>query len=188
VLVRIDYSDFSSAAIAAAQCAGIFGKLDVLVNCAAVNVAPNAGPEASKGPLERLAPEALMMMFATNVAGPVVTCQAFLPLLRKARRPLVVNISTTRASLALATDSRSFGYAVTKAALNMATRKIAAELRALDGVAVAVDPGWLRTRMGGQAAPTGPDEAAARLLRTVLSEENMANGRFLTAEGKDLPW
>jgi NAD(P)-dependent dehydrogenase (short-subunit alcohol dehydrogenase family) len=75
-----------------------------------------------------------------------MTSQAFLPLLRKAAAPIIVNMSTSRASVAHA-PSNSFAYGLSKAALNMATRKMS--MTTPGCAVVAVDPGWLRTDMGG---------------------------------------
>jgi NAD(P)-dependent dehydrogenase (short-subunit alcohol dehydrogenase family) len=82
----------------------------------------------------------------------------------------------------------SFGYAVTKAALNMATRKLAFDMAAIRGGAVAVDPGWIRTRMGGHDAPDDPREVAEETLHTVLGRIRELNGKFITAAGEVIPW
>lgn len=187
-LVPLDYTSPDSIVEAAQVTARILGRVDLLVNCAGINKADTWPPEASKGGLAHLRAEALTHLLNTNVVGPVMTCQAFLPLLREAARPYVINISTSRASLTSVDDPRSFGYAVSKAALNMATRKIAAELADYGGIVVAIDPGWLRTRMGGPEAPTDPADAAARLLRLVLCGQLAINGRFLTPDGEEVPW
>lgn len=188
LLAELDYRDPRSIHHAAQQCLGRLDRLDLLVNNGAVNRVPDRPAAQSKGPLAELSGEALRAMFDTNVVGPVLTCQAFLPLLTRSGRPCVVNISTSRASLASVDGPGSFGYSVTKAALNMATRKLAAEMRARNGCAVAVDPGWLRTDMGGAEAPTDPADCAGRLLRTVCDGGAKLNGRFVTADGADLPW
>ncbi len=188
LVVHLDYADAGSAASAATACRSWLGHLDLLVNCGGVNAAPGYPPGASKGPLGQLDPQALLAVLGTNVVGPVLTCQAFLPLLRRSARPCVVNVSGGRGSLAAATEPGSFGYAVSKAALNMATRKMAAQLGLEGGVAVAVDPGWVRTRMGGPDAPGDPDVAAARLIDLVLGRAAELNGRFVTVDGRDVPW
>ncbi|HET8681956.1 MAG TPA: SDR family oxidoreductase [Micromonosporaceae bacterium] len=188
LLVELDYRDPHSIRLAAQQCLGRLDRLDLLVNNGAVNRAPGLPAPQGKGPLEELSPDALRAMFDTNVVGPVLTCQAFLPLLSRSSQPCIVNISTSRASLSAVDGPGSFGYSVTKAALNMATRKLARQMAACNGCAVAVDPGWLRTDMGGPEAPTDPADCASRLLRTVCSDGAKLNGRFVTADGADLPW
>ncbi|HET8661308.1 MAG TPA: SDR family oxidoreductase [Micromonosporaceae bacterium] len=188
LVAELDYRDPHSIHQAAQQCLARLDRLDLLVNNGAVNRVPDLPAAQSKGPLEELSPDALRAMFDTNVVGPVLTCQAFLPLLSRSSRPCVVNVSTSRASLSAVDGPGSFGYSVTKAALNMATRKLARQMDEHNGCAVAVDPGWLRTGMGGPDAPTDPADCASRLLRTVCDEGTKLNGRFVTADGADLPW
>jgi len=188
LVVELDYRDPHSIRHAAQQCLDRLDQLDLLINNGAVNRIPGLPAPQSKGPLGELSAEALRAMFDTNVVGPVLTCQAFLPLLSRSARPCIVNISTSRASLTAVDGPGSFGYSVTKAALNMATRKLARQLDGLNGCAVAVDPGWLRTGMGGPDAPTDPGDCASRLLRTVCRDGAKLNGRFVTADGADLPW
>jgi NAD(P)-dependent dehydrogenase (short-subunit alcohol dehydrogenase family) len=184
-VLHVDYTEPDSLATLATRCT--FPRLDMLVNCGGVNVAAGQPAAASKGPLPDLDYGALIHVFATNVAGPVTLCRVMLPLLATGRG-MVVNVSTQRASLALTDQPGSFSYAVSKAALNMASRKLAAELGPAGITVVAIDPGWIRTRMGGPDAPRAPAEAARQMLSTLLDPGRSLNGRFVTADGKDLPW
>lgn len=184
--LTLDYRDDDSISHAAIDCARHIDHLDLLINCAAVNKSAVHAAASSKGPLGSLHAEALVEVLLTNVVGPVMTSQAFLPLLSRSTAPIIVNISTSRASVAHATG-QSFAYGVSKAALNMATRKIALTMPA-GCSAVAVDPGWLRTHMGGEDAPTDPADAADTLLTTLLEGGTKLNGRFIDAQGADLPW
>jgi NAD(P)-dependent dehydrogenase (short-subunit alcohol dehydrogenase family) len=186
--LRLDYNDPTSIAAAGEACAAAFDRLDLLVNCGAVNSAPGHRPAASKGPLASLEAVALTALWQTNVVGPVLAVRALLPLLRRSARGVVANISTSRASLSLATDPGSFGYAVSKAALNMATRKLAAEL-APEGIDVfAIDPGWLRTAMGGPEAPVGPEQAATDLVHLLTGDTRVLSGQFVDRWGIQVPW
>jgi NAD(P)-dependent dehydrogenase (short-subunit alcohol dehydrogenase family) len=185
IRVLTDYTDAGSLAATAAVVQP--GELRLLVNCGGANVAAGHPRDASKGPVEALSPAALTSLYQVNVVGPVLLCQALWSELTRPGR-LVVNISTGRASLAATKDHGSFGYAVTKAALNMATRKLAAELAPHGSAAVAIDPGWVRTRMGGLEAPRTPADAGERLLDVALSAGPELNGRFIDTDGQDLPW
>lgn len=129
--------------IAAAQ---DFGRLDVLVNNAS-ELGPSPLPPLAEHPLD-----ALERIYAVNVIAPVALVQAALPLLR-ASQGLIVAISSDAARGAYPGWA---GYGSSKAALDLATRTLASELRE-DGVgAVSVDPGDLRTQMH-QAAFPGED-------------------------------
>ena len=122
------------------------GGLDVLVNNAS-DLGPSPLPALSGYPLD-----ALREVFETNVIAPIALVQELLPALR-ARGGLVVNVTSDAAVGAYESWG---GYGASKAALELVTRTLAAELRP-DGVgAVVVDPGDMRTDMH-QAAFPGED-------------------------------
>jgi NAD(P)-dependent dehydrogenase (short-subunit alcohol dehydrogenase family) len=184
--LHLDYRDHQGIAAAVEECTRRISHLDVLINCGAIYAVETLPRSASRGPLDELMPAALEDLLATNVVGPVVACQQFLPLLARSHSPLIVNISSWVGSIATA-SSRSFAYGVSKAALNMATKRIAME-RPGGCSAVLVDPGWVRTRMGGPDATCEPADAAAQVLSLVLTRRREINGKFLTADGRELPW
>lgn len=186
--VHVDYEDEESLVRAAADCARHFGRLDLLVNCGGVNTSRGERPEAGRGPLPELSATAFETLFRTNVVGPMVLCRELLPLLTRAERPVVVNISSVRASLARVDGPGSVAYSVSKAALNMLTRKLALDPTSAGLVVVAVDPGWVRTRMGGDGAPASAADAAAAIVRTVEGLDATHSGQFLDREGERIPW
>jgi NAD(P)-dependent dehydrogenase (short-subunit alcohol dehydrogenase family) len=117
------------------------GGLDVLVN--------NASELGGIGPLTTFDVPRFGRLFPVNVGAPMVLTQLALPLLR-ARRGLIVNITSDAATGAYP----GWGpYGATKAALELLTRTLAAELRDQDISAVLVDPGDMRTRMHQEAFP-----------------------------------
>lgn len=181
VVARIDYTAPSQFQLPEAP-----RQIELLINCGGANFAGGYAPSAAKGPLAELRAEALSELFMVNAVGPIMLCQELLP--RLSRPSLVANISTIRASISSTVDAGSIGYATTKAALNMATRKLAAQLGPLGISVVAVDPGWIRTRMGGDEAPRSAEEAAELVLDTLLSSPESLNGRFIDGNGKDEPW
>ncbi len=122
------------------------GGLDVLVNNAS-ELGPSPMPELAAYPLD-----ALRDVFDANVVAPIALVQELLPALRE-RRGLVVNITSDAAIGAYETWG---GYGASKAALELASRTLAAELRPHDVGVVTVDPGDMRTDMH-QAAFPGED-------------------------------
>jgi NAD(P)-dependent dehydrogenase (short-subunit alcohol dehydrogenase family) len=158
--------------------------LDILVNNAAIF--PGEGTE---GILE-LDPEWFDQAFATNVTGVVRTVRAFLPALRRSARPRIVNISSGAGSISAKNDFRYYPYSVSKAALNMLTRCLAAELAPDPIPVVAISPGWVRTDMGGPEAPLSVEESAASLFHTITSLEEEQSGCFLGRDGRsgDYAW
>ena len=77
---------------------------------------------------------------------------------------------------------------MSKAALNMATKNLSHALRS-DGIAVVgVNPGWVKTDMGGAGATMAVDESARRLLAVFDSMDLAASGSFLNHDGTAYPW
>lgn len=178
VPMRLDVTDPANLRAAAAEVGERFGRLDVLVNNAAVlydtwQTAEDADLDSVRAALE------------TNLLGAWQTTQAMLPLLRVGVRPRIVNVSSEGGSLA-SMGGGTPAYGVSKAALNALTRKLAAEL-APGGILVnAVCPGWIATDMGGPGG--GPvDEGAASVLWAVDLPETGPTGGFFR-HGKPLPW
>jgi NAD(P)-dependent dehydrogenase (short-subunit alcohol dehydrogenase family) len=123
------------------EAARTLGGLNVLVN--------NASELGSVEPLQAFDVPRFGRLFPVNVGAPMVLTQLALPLLAE-RRGLIVNITSDAATAAYP----GWGpYGATKAALELLTRTLAAELREQGISAVLVDPGDMRTRMHQEAFP-----------------------------------
>jgi NAD(P)-dependent dehydrogenase (short-subunit alcohol dehydrogenase family) len=164
----------------AREVAQLTDALDVLIN--------NAGVLASGERFGALAGKSLIDTFTTNVAGPVLITQALAPLLEKSGAAKVMNISSILGSIA---DTDNFGtpsYAISKAALNMATRQLARAL-APHGVTVfCAHPGWVKTDMGGAGATLAPQTSVAGLIKVLDAVKPTAAGTFVDFRGHKLPW
>ena len=84
--ISLDPTDDDSVDAAAARTGGEYGHLDVLIN--------NAGTAAPRLGAQELTADAAMEGFAINVFGPIRVMHAFLPLLRAAEHPRIVNVSS----------------------------------------------------------------------------------------------
>ncbi|GGU80368.1 short-chain dehydrogenase [Streptomyces albospinus] len=174
----LDVTDDRSVAIAAAQVADEFGRLDVLVNNA--GIAYDTWQRAVTADL-RVVREAA----ETNLYGPWRMAIAFAPLLRASAHPRLVNVSSEAASLTNMGGGTP-AYSASKVALNALTRMLAAELRA-DGVLVnAVCPGWVATDMGGPGGRPVAEGAASVLYAATLPDDGPTGGFF--RDGRPLPW
>ena len=164
--------DASEEAAAKVRC------LDVLVN--------NAGvfPEEGSESLEKLPLDCFEEAFAVNVVGVARVTRRFLPLLTRAQHPRVINMSSLAGSIAAKEDSRHYCYSASKAALNMLTRAMAAELRPRGVTVVAVTPGWVRTDIGGPKAPLTVGESARSLAGTIERLSRDDAGHFLDRDGR----
>ncbi|MBV9847019.1 MAG: SDR family NAD(P)-dependent oxidoreductase [Kutzneria sp.] len=155
-----------------------FGRLDALVNNAAIGYDPWQDAVTADLDVVRETAE-------TNLYGPWRLAKALVPLLRRSRHPRIVNVSSEAGSLA-AMGGGTPAYAVSKAALNALTRMLAAELRG-DGILVnAVCPGWVATDMGGSGGRSVAEGAAGVVWATTLPDDGPTGGFF--RDGRPLPW
>lgn len=155
------------------------GALDVLVNNAAVL------PLAVQGTLDTLDVDLGREVFDVNALGPLRVTQAFLPLLKRGKRKVLVNISSEAGSIADCRRTDNFPYCMSKAALNMQTALLENALSPLGFHVVAVHPGWLRTDMGGPSAALDANEVALSLLSLIAARVSEAP-LFVDHTGKAL--
>jgi NAD(P)-dependent dehydrogenase (short-subunit alcohol dehydrogenase family) len=124
--------------------------------------------------------------YRTNAMGPFLLTQALAP--RLADSAKVVNMSSQLGSI---TNTQRFGtptYCITKAALNMVTRLLAAALGERGITVVSLHPGWVATDMGGEQAPLAPAQSVEGLLRVIDGLRSADSGGFFDWQGKTLPW
>jgi NAD(P)-dependent dehydrogenase (short-subunit alcohol dehydrogenase family) len=79
-------------------------------------------------------------------------------------------------------------YATSKAALNLLAKGLAATLAPRGIVVAALSPGWVRTDMGGESAPLGPEASVRGLRRVVAGLRREDSGKFLAYDGSAIPW
>ncbi|MFI6681461.1 SDR family oxidoreductase [Kribbella sp. NPDC050470] len=185
--VQLDVTDEASVRAAAGRIEAEYGRLDVLVNNAAI--IPRGDDAVS-----RIEGDVLREAFEVNVFGLVGVTQAMLPLLRKAEQARVVNMSTSLASFEVVGDPESplstmlmLGYNASKAAVNMVTVMLANELRGSGILVNAADPGNCATDMGGWDAPRTPEQGAAVAVRLATLDAGGPTGEVQAEEGR-LPW
>ena len=176
---RLDVTDERSVEESRSWVEGRFGRLDVLVNNAAILYDTWQRAENADFPTVREA-------FETNTLGAWRVSKAFIPLLRGSARGRVVNVSSESGSLA-SMGGGTPAYSVSKAALNALTRMLADELRRDRILVNSVCPGWVATEMGGPSAPRTPDEGAAGVVWAATLAEGGPTGGFFR-DGEPLPW
>ncbi|MFJ5711364.1 SDR family oxidoreductase [Streptomyces sp. NPDC093105] len=175
---RLDVTDAEDVRALARRVEEEFGRLDVLVNNAAVNY--DTARRAATVDLDEV-----RHTLETNLFGAWRTAQAFLPLLRRSPRPRVVNVSSESGSLASMSGGTP-AYGVSKAALNALTRKLADELRADRILVNAVCPGWIATDMGGPGGDPVDEGAASVVWAATLPDSGPTGGFF--RHGEPLAW
>lgn len=168
---------------AAAAIPSRHGRLDILVN--------NAGiVDAEDGPPTVATVAAARRLMETNFLGTLAVTQAMLPLLRRSKAGRIVNLSTTLGSLAVNGDptspyyeARLMGYNASKAALNMLTVQLAAELKNTPIVVNSVAPGYVKTDLTGGNGFMTPEEGARLPVEYALLGADAVSGRFVAPDG-----
>jgi NAD(P)-dependent dehydrogenase (short-subunit alcohol dehydrogenase family) len=184
VFVNIDPTSDASVAAAAGRVRREYGRLDVLIN--------NAGTAEPRIGAADLTAEEAIEGFGINVFGPIRVTHAFLPLLRAADNPRIVNVSSGVGSFArLLTPGRPENavtlpvYPATKAALTMLTVQYA---RALDGILVnAADPGFTGTDFNNHRGTQTVTEGTDVIVRLATLPKNGPTGTFQDRYGT-VPW
>jgi NAD(P)-dependent dehydrogenase (short-subunit alcohol dehydrogenase family) len=171
---RLDVSDEESVEDLAARMVDDPGRLDVLVNNAAIHY--DTWQRALGADLD-IVREAL----ETNTFGAWRTCEAFVPLMRWGGHGRIVNVTSGAASLA-SMGGGTPAYNVSKVALNALTRMLAAELRGTGILVNAVDPGWTATDMGGHGGRSVEDGAAGVVWAATLPDDGPTGGFFYDGE------
>lgn len=121
-----------------------------------------------------------------NVRGPIAVTRALLGNVRASERKTVATISSSMGSIAGTTSGGSYAYRASKAAVNMLMRAMAAEID--DVTFLAVDPGWVKTDMGGGDAALSPEESAAGVFGVVSGATREQSGLFFRHDGERLEW
>jgi NAD(P)-dependent dehydrogenase (short-subunit alcohol dehydrogenase family) len=187
--IEIDVSKPESVQQAAAQVERDFGRLDILVNNAAV-MKDDTEKEISEQSLATW-----RETFDTNVLGVIATTQAFLPLLRKSDAGRVVNLSSILGSIEFhATPGSPVyeskdtpAYNVSKSAVNAYTVQLAYELKDTKIKVNAAHPGWVKTEMGGEGATMELTDGARTSVALATLGPDGPNGAYVHM-GKPLPW
>lgn len=161
--------------------ASVTGPLDVLIN----NAATFAGRAFYARDFD---PAEMLESFATNVVAPVLLARELRAPLLQGQRKLILMMSTGNASLMGNTSGEMLAYRATKSALNQVVRTMAAEWGTEGITTVALNPGWVRTDMGGENAPLTPEAAADQIFEFVTTVGPEANGTFCNTDHSVLPW
>ncbi len=175
---QLDVSDQNSISNVARKVDQEFGRLDVLINNAAILYDP--WQKAVNADLE-IVNDALR----TNLFGPWRLSQVFIPIMKANRYGRIVNVSSLAASLQYTNYGGTPAYSISKAALNMLTRKLAAELVNTGILVNSVDPGWVATDMGGHGGRPVQEGAKGIVWAATLPDDGPTGGFF--CDGKAVP-
>lgn len=182
-VVALDVNREGSAAEAVAEVKRLYGRLDILVNNAAILIDEPGGFKAS---LFDLKAETVRRTMETNLIGPIRLIQAAAPLMREQEYGRIVNLSSGAGQLA-EMGSGYPAYRMSKTALNALTRIAAAELGGGNIKVNAMCPGWVRTEMGGANAERSPEEGADTAVWLATLPDDGPTGGFFR-DRKPIAW
>jgi NAD(P)-dependent dehydrogenase (short-subunit alcohol dehydrogenase family) len=146
------------------------GRLDILVNNAGVMI-----EDEDADPLEEL--EIVRDTMQTNVYGPLLLSRLAIPLMKTRRYGRIVNLSSGMGSLS-EMGAGYIAYRLSKAGINVVTRVLAAESEGMGILINSVDPGWVRTAMGGRGANRSVEKGAETALWLATLPDNGPTGGF----------
>jgi len=122
----------------------------------------------------------------TNVYGPLLLCQAFIPLMLERRYGRVVNVSSGAGQVEDMVNDMT-AYRLSKIALNGLTLMLADSVRGTNVLVNAGCPGWVRTDMGSPEAPRSPDEGAQGIVWLATLPDGGPHGGFFR-DRQPIPW
>ena len=184
--LQIDLDAPETATLAAEAARNQFGKLDLLVNNAAI-------ASRGDGPPSKVDLAALKATMQTNFIGTIAVTQAMVPLLQAAGKAQIINVSSELGCISQQNNPewkyapvKVLGYCASKAALNMLTVQLAYEFRDGSISVNSVNPGYTATDLNGNSGPQSIEEGAAEIVRVALLDSPVT-GRFLETGG-EIPW
>lgn len=123
-----------------------------------------------------------------NVMAPLKLSAVFVRNLAWSQRKRIVAISSSMGSIGENTSGGAYAYRSSKAALNAVMRSLAIDLRPKEITVAMLNPGWVRTEMGGTGAQIETRDSVAAM-RGVIGRLTLADsGRFLDHDGAEIPW
>jgi NAD(P)-dependent dehydrogenase (short-subunit alcohol dehydrogenase family) len=200
IAIQLDVTDKASIASAAERIRTEFGRLDLLVNNAAISNTSKV-PGMSIGEYAKLTRpsnvslDEMRAVWETNVFGVLAVYQAMLPLLRDSSDARIVNVSSGVGSL---TDNANPGFAyrpmfgpvypASKTALNAITLAMMIELESTGIKVNLVSPAFTKTNLNGYAGTETVEDGSREVVRVALLGPDGPTGTFTRWENVTIPW
>ena len=183
--VSVDLGEPDGFPAAVQAIAGHCATLDLVIHNAGINSRslPKGCKNVRWGDLE---PTGILEAARINAVAPVLLTQALMPLLGEGSR--VVCISSWLGSIGTRTSGGNYAYTASKAMLNTLARSMAFDLATRGIVTVLMNPGWVRTDMGGERADLSPEQSVEGMLSVIEGLTEADAGRFLQWDGAEVAW
>jgi len=178
-MLALDVTDPVNVKAAATELDG--QAIDLLLN--------NAGVGGARGQtIGNIDYDAWAKVLDANTMGPMRVSEAFVDHVARSDRKLIVTLTSGMGSIADNTSGGAFAYRSSKAAVNMVVRSLAIDLAPRGITCVVVNPGWVRTDMGGSHATLTPAESVKRLRDLIETLGSAQSGKFYNHDGREYPW
>ncbi len=179
VFYQLNVSDSTSIKSLADYVLKEFGRLDILIN--------NAGIFIDQGKLaQNVELDIVRKTLEINLLGPLSLCQTFIPLMKKHNYGRIVNLSSGMGAF-YEMGGGNASYRIAKTALNSMTVILASELSGTNILVNTMNPGWVRTDMGGKNATRSVEEGADTAIWLATLPDNGPSGKFFL-DRKEIPW
>jgi NAD(P)-dependent dehydrogenase (short-subunit alcohol dehydrogenase family) len=178
-ILEMDVTNSESIKRAAAIVAG--KPIDILINTAGIIGVPNQ----TAGNMDY---ESWAEVLNINTMGPLRVAEQFVENVARSTRKLIVTITSGMGSLADNTSGGSIAYRSSKAAVNMVMRSLAIDFAQRGVSCVLINPGWVRTDMGGPNAPLEPADSVKAMRQVIESLGPDDSGRFYNYDGREYAW
>jgi NAD(P)-dependent dehydrogenase (short-subunit alcohol dehydrogenase family) len=199
VALQLDVTDGDSIAAAAERIRQETGRLDLLVNNAAISNTTRSSSSLQENAKAKypsnVSLDEVRAVWETNVFGVLAVYQAMLPLLRESPDARIVNVSSGIGSLTANADPAYpyhalFGpvYPASKAALNAMTLAMMIELESTDIKVNLVSPAFTKTNLNGYAGTESVEDGSREVVRVALLGPDGPTGTFTRWENMTIPW
>ncbi|KAF2684349.1 short chain dehydrogenase/reductase SDR [Lentithecium fluviatile CBS 122367] len=183
-IIECDVSSTDSIASLSFRVAEILSKtgdsLNYLFNIAGIN-------GTSSDTSLSMDPDSLQRHMDINVLGPAKIVETLRQYL--ARGAVIMNMTSGLASMTVAKDiPKCCTYSISKAAQNMLSLHQAKDMKRNHAIVICMDPGWVKTRMGGKGAMVEPEVSIAGMLDVLKGLKKEDSGKFYRFDGSQCPW
>lgn len=182
-LIPMDISDMESIEACVDAVSEKTDTLDILVNNGAIY--PRTDGTRHFGDLDM---DELTEVMQVNAVAPLIVTQVYAPMLKKSNNPRVVMVSSEMGSMQWTSSGGSYGYRMSKAAMNMTARTLAMDENLPDAIVITTHPGNVQTVMSGLTVGMMPPESAQGLFKVISGLTADDKGKFFKWNGEEHIW
>ncbi|MDP6792643.1 MAG: SDR family oxidoreductase [Anaerolineales bacterium] len=179
-IIALDVTDPRSIAESHHQVSSQTETLDLLIN--------NAGVNTNDGGFGALDLEIMQSILTVNSIAPMLVTQQYLDLIKAGSQPKIINISSGMGSLTNLNPIGHYSYSASKAGLNMYSLRLSHDLRNEGIIVIMLDPGWVKTDMGGPNAHITPHDSINSMLQFIDCLTLNNSGGYYDYKGQTIPW